>query len=82
MPPGPQAQALRRQIEALLQNDAASSADGRISPGAVELATDAAEQLRDLLRRKQGSGVMAERTYRDAMDFLDRLEVSLLALKR
>jgi hypothetical protein len=82
LPPGPRAQALRRQVEALLQSNAASSADGRISAGAVELATDATEQLRDLLRRKQGSGVMAERTYRDAMDYLDRLEVSLLALER
>jgi hypothetical protein len=82
LPPAPRAQALRRQIEALLQSDAASSADGRISPGAVELATDATEQLRDLLRHRQGSGVMAERTYRDALEYLDRLEVSLLTLER
>ncbi len=78
----PTAVALRRQIDGIVQLAAAPSANGQLSPGAVELATDAAEQLRSMLRLKQGSPVMAESTYRDATEFLDRLEVSLLALKR
>jgi hypothetical protein len=80
--PAAKAQVLRRQIDAVLTLAAAPSAGGQLSSGAVELATSAAEQLRTLLRQKQGSAVMAERTYRDATAFLDRLQVSLLALKR
>ena len=79
--PATKAEALRRQLDGIIQL-AASSNNGQLTPGAFELATDAAAQLRSMLRQKQGSAAMAESTYRDATDFLDRLEVALLALKR
>jgi hypothetical protein len=78
--PAPTAAALRQQIDGILQL-AATQPSGKLSAGDVELATSAAEQLRGLLKKNSGSVAMAESTYRDANRFLDRLEVSLLAMK-
>jgi hypothetical protein len=77
LPPATKTAALRRQIESVLLLD-----QGQVSGGAVDVATLATDQLRKLLRQQRDRGVLAGQTIDDAADFLDRLELSLTALRR
>jgi hypothetical protein len=82
LPPASRATELRQQVESLVQLAAAQAAQGNVSSSTVELATDATQQLRELLKKAQGNVALAERTRSDARQFLNRLESALLALRR
>jgi hypothetical protein len=77
LPPAVKSAALRRQIESVLQLD-----QGQMSVGAADAAALATEQLRALLHQQRERGVLPGQTIRDAAEFLDRLELSLTALRR
>jgi hypothetical protein len=77
LPPAVNSSALRRQIESVLRLD-----QGQMSAGAADAAALATDQLRTLLHQQRERGVLPGRTIRDAAEFLDRLEVSLTALRR
>jgi hypothetical protein len=80
--PAAKAEALRRQVDTLVQQSATQFAGGKLSPGTVELAIDATAQLRKLLHQRNGSAAIAEQTVRDADGFLNRVDTALLALKQ
>jgi hypothetical protein len=82
LPPAVQAEALRKQLEVLVRLAAMQvGGGGEVNAGTLEAATEATAQLRDLLR-KGGSAAMAEQTYRDARQFLDRVDTALLLIAR
>jgi len=72
--PGPEAEALRGQIDALLQTAATQAARGRPNPDVVQELTQATDQLRKLLvRHREERGGLAQTSYEDAERFLDKL---------
>ena len=77
--PAAKTEALRRQLDGLVQL-AASSSNGQADPAAPSTATDVPPRNSGASCQKQGSAAMS--THRDAMDFLDRIETAFLALKR
>lgn len=72
--PGQEAQALRGQIDGLLQVAATQAARGQPNTAVVEELAQATDHLRKLLlRQRQERGGLAQRTYEDAERFLDKL---------
>jgi hypothetical protein len=80
--PAAKVEGLRRQIESLVQVAASQAAHGEVRSTTVELAADATNQLRELLKKADGTGVLAEQTRIDARRFLNRVETTFLALRR
>lgn len=72
--PGQEAQALRGQIDALLQGADTDAAQGRPNTAAVEELTQATDHFRKLLlRHEEERGVLAKNSYDEAKRFLDKL---------
>jgi hypothetical protein len=81
LPPAAQSEALRTQVDSLLLFTSAQAVYGQVNGGAVDRAVQATAQLRDLLR-KGGADAMSAHTYHEAWQFLDRLDTTLLTVKR
>jgi len=72
--PGQEAQALRGQIESLLQAAATQSARGQTNTAVVDELSQATDHLRKLLlRHREERGGMAQHTYEEAERFLGKL---------
>jgi hypothetical protein len=72
--PGPEAQALRGQIDSLLEVAAARAARGEPNTATVEELGKATQHLRKLLlRHREERGGFASRSYEEAGRFLDKL---------
>jgi hypothetical protein len=73
--PGPEAEALRGQIDALLQTAAAQAAGGRPNTAVVQEMARATRQLRKLLLwHREERGGLARTSYEEAERFLDKLD--------
>jgi hypothetical protein len=75
--PAPEAEALRQQIDGLIQSLAYQAGSGQVQSGTVDAATGATRDLRRLLRRGEGSAAIAEYTYQEADRFLGRLDSAI-----
>jgi len=72
--PGQEAQALRGQIDRLLQIAAAQAAQGSASTGVVQELAQSTNHLRKLLlRHREEHGGLAEHSYEEARRFLDKM---------
>jgi len=73
--PGQEGQALRGQIDALVQLAATQAAQGRPNTAVVEKLGQATDHLRKLLlRHREERGVLAQHSYEEAERFLDKLK--------
>jgi hypothetical protein len=73
--PGPEAEALRGQIDALVQVAATQAARGRPNTAVVQELARATDRLRKLLlRHREERGGLARTSYEEAERFLDKLE--------
>jgi hypothetical protein len=75
--PAPEAEALRQQIDGLIQSLAYQAGSGQVQSGTVDAATGATRDLRRLLRRGEGSAAIAEYTSQEAERFLSRLDSAI-----
>ena len=72
--PGQEAEALRGQIDALLQAAATQAARGRPNPDIVQELAQATDRLRKLLlQHREERGGFAQTSYEDAGRFLDKV---------
>jgi hypothetical protein len=80
LPPGEKAGVLRKQIDALLRMASNQAPDGKVSPQVLQEASDAIEELHDMLHQKKGA-FSASYTYDEADRFLDKLAKGLKLLQ-
>jgi hypothetical protein len=78
--PANETKALREQLALVLYVVATQAADGHVSPVFIDFGLQAVGDLRQHLRRREGS--MSDLTYTEAMRFLDRAERGLTRVRR
>jgi hypothetical protein len=79
LPPGPETQELRRQVEALLQLAMAERSAGETDTRTAQEANRAVRKLRDLLSTR-GIDTMASQTVAEASGFLNKIDDALQLL--
>jgi hypothetical protein len=80
--PGPDTQALRQQIDALLQMAAAQqAAGGKVSPSTLQELNAAADRLQALLARAADRRVLPEAVQSEADQFLRKLRDAVKAMR-
>jgi hypothetical protein len=80
--PGSDAESLRGQIDALLQDAATHAARGQPNSAVVKELVQATDRLRKLLvRHREERGGLAQTSYEEAERFLDKLEGSRTLLR-
>jgi hypothetical protein len=79
--PAPESERLRRQVDGLVRLTAVQVVYGQVNPNTLDAAIRATTQLRTLLRQS-GRDAMAEHTFHEAGQFLDRLHTNLRSFKK
>jgi len=81
LPPAPETQTLRRQIDGLVRLLAQQAASGQVSSSTIQEASRAVDQLHARLRDRKDSLPTSANTFHEADHFLTQLEHGLKALR-